>query len=61
MPEITTDMLLFGVIGTIAINRLFQASNAKRLRPVYVAIQGVDLGLVIALFILRVPGHGANF
>ena len=60
MPEITTDMLLFGVIGTIAVNRVFQASSAKRRRPAYVGIQGVDLALVIVLFILRIPGYGAN-
>jgi len=55
MIQLSTDMLLFGVVIAIGVNRVFQASGARLSRVAYVAVQAINMGFVIGLWTFRVP------
>lgn len=52
--ELGTDMLLFGVVAAIALNRVFQASMMPLSRLAYVLAQAINMGFVLALFSFRI-------
>lgn len=52
--ELGTDMLLFGVVAAIALNRVFQASAIPLSRLAYVLAQAINMAFVLALFSFRI-------
>ena len=52
-PPLPTDWILFGVVGLVALNRLFESSRLSGYRGVYVVVQAVDLAVVALLFAVR--------